>query len=96
MKNPDEVLTIKLTREEVGRLISILDYYGLCDLNNDAIHLSHKIRDDIQLYRPNVNRCVYCGEIIPEGRQVCPNCERILTDAPLILKPVDDLRKEKK
>lgn len=20
-------------------------------------------------------RCVCCGEIIPEGRQVCPNCE---------------------
>lgn len=20
------------------------------------------------------NRCVMCGEIIPEGRQVCPNC----------------------
>ena len=32
----------------------------------------------------NVNRCVCCGEIIPEGRQVCPNCEgtceRIRTD----------------
>lgn len=24
----------------------------------------------------NVDRCVMCGEIIPEGRQVCPNCER--------------------
>ena len=23
----------------------------------------------------NVNRCVVCGEIIPEGRQVCPQCE---------------------
>ena len=23
----------------------------------------------------NVNRCVCCGEIIPEGRQVCPTCE---------------------
>ena len=23
----------------------------------------------------NENRCVCCGEIIPEGRQVCPNCE---------------------
>ena len=23
----------------------------------------------------NVNRCVVCGEIIPEGRQVCPICE---------------------
>lgn len=22
------------------------------------------------------DRCVCCGEIIPEGRQVCPNCER--------------------
>ena len=23
----------------------------------------------------NENRCVCCGEIIPEGRQVCLNCE---------------------
>ena len=22
-----------------------------------------------------VDRCVICGEIIPEGRQVCPMCE---------------------
>lgn len=22
----------------------------------------------------NTNRCVACGEEIPEGRQVCPNC----------------------
>ena len=22
------------------------------------------------------DRCVSCGEIIPEGRWVCPNCER--------------------
>lgn len=21
------------------------------------------------------NRCVCCGEIIPEGRQACPSCE---------------------
>ena len=21
------------------------------------------------------NECVFCKEIIPEGRQVCPNCE---------------------
>lgn len=24
----------------------------------------------------NENRCIFCGEIIPEGRQVCPECER--------------------
>lgn len=22
------------------------------------------------------DRCVCCGEVIPEGRQVCPNCEQ--------------------
>ena len=21
------------------------------------------------------NRCIVCGAIIPEGRQICPNCE---------------------
>lgn len=26
------------------------------------------------------NRCVYCGEIIPEGRQVCPTCEKIQSE----------------
>jgi hypothetical protein len=28
----------------------------------------------------NADRCVSCGEIIPEGRQVCTNCERSITD----------------
>lgn len=23
----------------------------------------------------NDNRCITCGEVIPEGRQVCPTCE---------------------
>ena len=26
------------------------------------------------------NRCVCCGEIIPEGRQVCEKCEREAED----------------
>ena len=24
----------------------------------------------------NVDRCVVCGTVIPEGRRVCPKCER--------------------
>lgn len=23
----------------------------------------------------NVNRCVVCGDIVPEGREVCPSCQ---------------------
>lgn len=22
-----------------------------------------------------IDRCVVCGEVVPEGRMVCPNCE---------------------
>lgn len=56
-----------------------------------ASDLIDAIRDD-----PNINgsnfakikrhidnmpeRCVCCGEIIPEGRQVCPQCERRAED----------------
>lgn len=25
---------------------------------------------------PAENTCIYCGAMIPEGRMVCPNCER--------------------
>lgn len=27
-------------------------------------------------------RCVMCGEIIPEGRMVCPRCERAASEQP--------------
>lgn len=26
------------------------------------------------------NRCICCGEIIPEGRQVCINCEKAMEE----------------
>lgn len=26
-------------------------------------------------YASKENRCIVCGDVIPEGRQVCPNCE---------------------
>lgn len=26
--------------------------------------------------KENADRCISCGEIVPEGRWVCPTCER--------------------
>lgn len=34
-----------------------------------------KIRDGFDIFNTNVESCVCCGEITPEGRQVCPTCE---------------------
>lgn len=27
------------------------------------------------MMRGKVDRCVVCGEVVPEGREVCPNCQ---------------------
>lgn len=35
---------------------------------------------DEKLKPPEVNRCVCCGAEIPEGRLVCPKCERKADD----------------
>ena len=27
----------------------------------------------------DVERCIYCGQVIPEGKQICPDCELSIT-----------------
>ena len=34
----------------------------------------------VQMQVAGENRCVCCGEIIPEGRQVCPRCDGSAVD----------------
>lgn len=46
----------------------------------NAIHKSryHGYGEIVQIIESaNADRCVCCGAIIPEGRLVCPNCERM-------------------
>ena len=31
------------------------------------------------------NRCICCGDIVPEGRMVCPRCENAATNYQYIL-----------
>jgi hypothetical protein len=37
----------------------------------------------------NNNRCLYCNEIIPEGRMVCPLCERMQMKMGIILQSLN-------
>lgn len=41
------------------------------------------LTEEIALLRAgaNADRCVFCGAIIPEGRQVCPRCTSNLQEA---------------
>lgn len=40
---------------------------------------------------PNNNRCLYCNDIIPEGKQICPSCEQNL----VYPKPYQYIKKNK-
>ena len=80
---PREVNVLKKYNEDCRRV-----YVEECKKLKAAIAARCLIASD--------NRCVCCGEPVPEGRQVCPNCERDAEDDPLIIKAVDTLRKEKK
>ena len=34
------------------------------------------MQDKKQIYEQSADGCVCCGEYVPEGRQVCPTCEK--------------------
>lgn len=43
---------------------------------DDWMQIYREYQSGMVLQAQNVDRCVCCGEIVPEGRQVCWNCER--------------------
>lgn len=56
-----EIQTVKSLAENVA--CEAIQVAAMCD------------KYDLSLAGENVDRCIECGEIIPEGRQVCPMCE---------------------
>ena len=44
----------------------------------------------------DANRCVCCGEIIPEGRQICYRCEHYTTKVGAILQSRNATKEEVK
>ena len=41
---------------------------------DSAKNVTESLKNVIDAFE-NADRCVCCGEIVPEGRQVCPGCE---------------------
>ena len=49
---------------------------AVCDKVNGTSLCTHYGDIVKKIENTNVDRCVCCGEIIPEGRMICPNCEK--------------------
>jgi hypothetical protein len=52
-----------------------LSEWGELLSGNNGAYIIEKVKKEIAAEQ-NANYCVCCGDVIPEGRQVCPKCER--------------------
>lgn len=59
-------------------IIGIAIFIGIIDI---LVILGRKPEKEPLIYVDNNNRCIYCGEVIPEGTQVCVVSEEVsMTD----------------
>lgn len=58
---------LKLSKENIEKIYSKLQGHG-------TTYVKKWIKEYYNIGE-NDNKCLCCGAIIPEGRQVCPNCE---------------------
>ena len=49
---------------------------SVCDKVNGTSLCTHYGDIVKRIECTDANRCVCCGEVIPEGRMICPKCER--------------------
>lgn len=66
----DEIIFVILAYTVLQNVVGMIFAY-VCERRN-----RNADNNDIKRLIQTDGRCVCCGEIIPEGRQVCPKCER--------------------
>lgn len=54
-----------------AQILHIAEVYS--KVNHKYLHYG----DVVKLVEANAEHCVCCGATIPEGRQICPRCERM-------------------
>lgn len=86
---PDLLPRVMLGHTETLTFEMLREYAAWCRTDEGKKHLKggSEYRDDeynrkvetamkdIEDTNKNLNRCICCGDIIPEGRQVCPICK---------------------
>ena len=76
MKGGDRRCRKKAKKRPVVSIKEVMRIGAICDKVNGTSLLNH-YGDIVQrIENTNVDRCVCCGEIVPEGRMICPKCEK--------------------
>lgn len=63
-------------RKAAKKTLTIAEILHITKVYNKINHKYLHYGEIVVLLDQNVDRCVCCGEIVPEGRQVCLKCEK--------------------
>ena len=65
----------KRKKKEQRKPLTFAEILHIAEVYNRVNHKYIHYGDVVSLVERNVDRCVCCGAVVPEGRLVCPQCE---------------------
>ncbi len=63
-------------KKPTQKVLTFAEISHIADVYSKINHKYLHYGDVVKLVESNAEHCVCCGEIIPEGRQVCYKCEK--------------------
>ena len=62
-------------KKAVKKPLSVSEILHIAEVYNKVNHKYLHYGSIVELVERNADHCVCCGEVVPEGRHVCPLCE---------------------
>ena len=60
------------------KILSFSEILHIAEVYNRVNHKYLHYGQIVALVEQNAEHCVCCGSVVPEGRQVCPQCEKVV------------------
>lgn len=66
----------KYRKKKSKKILTFAEISHIAEVYNKIHHKYLHYGDIVNLVESNAEHCVCCGATIPEGKQICPKCER--------------------
>ena len=63
-------------KKQTKELLTFAQISHIAEVYKKIHHKYLKYGDVVSLVNANAEHCVCCGAVIPEGKQICPQCEK--------------------
>ena len=63
-------------KKEAQKPLTVAEVLHISSVYSKVKHKYINYGEMVSIISRNADHCVCCGEVVPEGRHVCPNCEK--------------------